>query len=143
MPSTPFAIETPLGPRLAAVLDYWRGLLRGEATMPFADDLDMTRVSALVDDVFVLGVFERPERFRLDLAHLRGAAAGEGLQGRFIDELELPTPFEFLRAQADAAVESQAPTVHRQGGERAYARLLVPLWGEGQVRLLLGAVEWR
>jgi hypothetical protein len=144
MSQTPFAINAPLGPRLAAVMDYWRGLLRGEATIPFADDIDMTRVRALTDDLFVLGVFEKPERFRLDLAHLPGAPKIEAsLQGRFIDEIDLPTPFEFLRAQADAAVESLAPTLHRQGGERAYARLLAPAWGEGQVRLLLGAVEWR
>jgi hypothetical protein len=124
-------------------MDYWRGLLRGEATMPFADDIDMTKLRALADDVFVLGVFEKPERFRLELARSPRAPGLEALQGRFIDEADLPTPLEFLRAQAGATVESEGPTVHRQAGEQAYARLLAPAWGEGQIRLLLGAVEWR
>jgi hypothetical protein len=143
MPNTPFAIDAALGPRLAAVLEYWRGLRRGEAEAPFADDIDMAQVRALADNVFVLGVFAKPERFRLDLARTPGAPAVEAITGRFIDEVILPAPLEFLRAQAAATVEAGAPTLHRQGGERAYARLLVPAWGEGQFKLLLGAVEWR
>lgn len=38
------------------------------------------------------------------------------------------------------------PTLYRHepsGSERPYARLLLPAWGEGQVRLLLGGIEWR
>src|SRR5690242_12371105 len=143
----PFAVDAPLGPRLEALMEYWRKLLRGEATMPFADDVDMAKVKALCSDVFVLGVFERPERFRLDLAHTPFAPEVEAsLVGRFIDEIDLPTPLEFLRAQADATVEGLAPTLHRHapaGSERPYARLLLPAWGEGQVKLLLGGVEWR
>jgi hypothetical protein len=143
----PFAIEAPLGPRLETLLDYWRGLLRGEAAMPFADDVDMTKVKALCSDVFVLGVFERPERFRLDLAHTPFAPEIEAaLVGRFIDEIDLQTPLEFLRAQADATVESLAPTLYRHqpsASEQPYARLLLPAWGEGQVKLLLAGVEWR
>ena len=142
----PFAIERPLPARLGAVLDYWRGLLRGEATVPFADDVDVTKVEALCADVFLLGVFEKPERFRLELARTPHASTVESqLLGRFIDEVELPTPLEFLRAQADAAVESVGPTLYEHspaGGGRPYARLLAPTWGEGQVKLLIGAVEF-
>jgi len=143
----PFAIDAPLGPRLEALLDYWRDLRRGQASVPFADDLDMLEVEGLCSDVFVLGVFEKPERFRLDLIRTPNAAAIEETLGdRFIDEIDLPTPLEFLRAQADATVESRAPTVYRHapsGAGRGYARLLLPAWGEGQIKLLLGAVEWR
>lgn len=145
--TTPFAVEAPLSPRLDDLLEYWRGLRRGDAAMPFADDLDMVTAKAMCSDVFVLGVFERPERFRLDLAHTPNAETVEtGLTGRFIDEIDLPTPLEFLRAQADATVEGMAPTIysHRPTiAERPYARLLLPAWGEGQIKLLLGAVEWR
>jgi len=142
--SAPFAITGPLGPRLDRLMDYWRSLLRGEATMPFADDLDMQRVNACCSDSFVLGVFEKPERFRLDLASTPFAPAVEAtLQGRFIDEIDLPTPLEFLRSQADATVEGGSPTLYEHSGGRSYARLLLPAWGEGQVKLLLGGVEWR
>jgi hypothetical protein len=142
----PFAVESALSPKLAAVMDYWRGLRRGEADIPFADDLDPGQAQALCDDIFVLGVFEHPERFRLDLASTPHAPEMEAeLQGSFLDELELVAPLDYARAQADAAVESRAPTWYRRGPSgsgRGYARLLLPLWGEGQVRLLLGAIEW-
>ncbi len=145
--ATPFAIDRPPPPRLAALLDYWRDLLRGEAETPFADDVDMVKAKALVSDLFILGVFEKPERFRVELAVTPSAPAIQAdLLNRFIDDIDLPTPLEFLRAQADATVESLAPTLydHRpKGGERGYARLLLPFWGEGQVKLLLGALEWR
>lgn len=143
----PFAVDGPLGPRLDKLMAYWRSLLRGEAAMPFADDVDMAEVKTLCSDTLVLGVFERPERFRLDLAHTPFAPDVEAtLVGRFIDEIDLPTPLEFLRAQADATVESLGPTLYRHSpaaSEPPYARLLLPVWGEGQVKLLLAGVEWR
>ncbi|MGA0604060.1 hypothetical protein ACO2Q3_25370 [Caulobacter sp. KR2-114] len=144
---TPFAVTAPLPPRLDSLASYWRGLLRGGAETPFADDLDMAAVNALVSDSFVLGVFEKPERFRMDLAHTPHAPAIEAdLMDRFIDEVALPSPLEFLRAQAEATVEAAAPTVYvhtAEGPERSYQRLLLPAWGEGHVKLLLGALEWR
>lgn len=143
----PFAVDAPLGPRLQSLMDYWESLRRGEASMPFADDVDLMKVKALCSDVFVLGVFERPQRFRLDLAHTPFALQVEAkLEGRFIDEVDLPTPMEFLRAQSDATLEGLAPTLYRHsptGSERPYARLMLPAWGEGQVRLLLAGLEWR
>jgi hypothetical protein len=144
---SPFSIDLPLSPSLDRLLGYWRGLLRGEATVPFADDLNLAKVEALADEVFLLGVFEKPQRFRLDLAHTRQAHQVEAtLTGRFIDEVELPNPLEFLKAQASATVESLAPSFyeHRpKHAERGYGRLLLPAWGEGHVSLLLGAVEFR
>jgi hypothetical protein len=143
----PFAIDGPLPSSLARLLDYWTNLRRGEATIPFADDLDMTKAKELVSDLFVLGVFEKPERFRLELAHAPNAPRlGDLLLGRFVDEVALEGPLEYLRAQADAAVEGLAPTYYEheaRGAERDYARVLLPFWGEGQVKLLLGAIEWR
>jgi hypothetical protein len=143
----PFAIDGPLPTSLAGLFDYWRSLLRGEATMPFADDLDMTKAKGLVSDLFVVGVFEKPERFRLELAHAPNAPRLQDLLlGRFIDEIALESPLDYLRAQADAAVEGLGPTYYEhaaRGDGRDYARLLLPFWGEGQVKLLLGAIEWR
>ena len=145
--STPFAIAAPLSSRLGAVFDAWTGLLRGEATIPFADDLDVVGLEGLCPNLFLLGVFEKPRRFRLDLARTPDAPQIEGaFRGRFIDEVDMPTPMEFLRAQAEAAVESAAATVYDHvpaGAGRAYGRLVLPTWGEGQVSLLVGAVEFR
>jgi hypothetical protein len=139
----PFAVDEVLAPHLDALLTYWRGLLRGEASIPFADDIDMKTVRELCGDVFVLGVFEKPERFRLELAQTpRAPEIQDTLLGRFIDEVALPKPLVFLRAQADAALVGLAPAYYRHEEEPAYARLLLPAWGEGQVRLLLGAIEW-
>jgi hypothetical protein len=144
---SPFSIDQPLSPSLDRVLEYWRGLLRGEATIPFSDDVNMAKVEALTDEAFVLGVFEKPQRFRLELAHTRQALQIETtLMGRFIDEVDLPNPMEFLKAQASATVENMAPSFyeHRpRHADRAYGRLLLPAWGEGHVSLLLGAVEFR
>ena len=139
----PFAIDEALAPRLDAVLNYWRGLLRGEASIPFADDIDMAAVWRLCGDVFVLSVFEKPERFRLGLAQTPNAPEiHDTLLGRFIDEVALPRSLEYLRAQADAAVVGLAPAYYCHEEPPAYARLLLPAWGEGHVRLLLGAIEW-
>ncbi len=145
--AAPFSLETPLSPSLDRLLEYWRGLLRGEATVPFADDVNLAKVEAKASDVFVLGVFEKPERFRLEVARTPAAPEVEAaVLGRFIDEVALPCPLEFLKAQASATVESMGPTFyeHRpKGAERGYGRLLLPAWGEGHVSLLLGAVEFR
>ena len=141
----PFAIDARLGPQLESVLDYWRGLLRGEASMPFADDVDLVNVRGRCPDVFVLDVLERPQRFRMAVAVTPGAPIiADELAGRFMDEVDLPTPLDYVRAQADSTVESLGPTLYRHVDDvaRAYARLLLPAWGEGQVRLLLGAIEW-
>ena len=141
----PFAIDEALSSKLDAVLAYWRALRRGEASIPFADDIDIAAIRALCPDVFILSVFEKPERFRLDLAYAPYAPRIESeLQGRFIDEFDLSSPLDYLRAQADAAVVGLAPTYYRHtpsGAEAAYGRLLLPTWGEGQVKLLLGAIE--
>ena len=142
----PFEADAPLSPRLDAVLEFWRGLRRGQAELPFADDLDLAKSGELCPDLILLGVFEKPERFRLDLALTPHAPQVEAdLQGKFLDELTLPPPLDYLRAQADAAVESAAPTCYRHspaGAERRYARLVLPMWGEGQIKLLLVAIEW-
>ncbi len=45
---------------------------------------------------------------------------------------------KFLRAQASATVEARAPTFYRGAG---YARMLLPMWGDGRIGMLLGALD--
>lgn len=144
-PSHPFRVPRSLDPDLARIRAYWRGLLRGAAEMPFADDLDMNALADLREQLMVIEVFAEPERFRFDIVG-KGIGAPEAV-GRFADEIEPKTPFEFLRAQASVTLEAGRPTLFKRDegadGARGYARLLLPLWGDGHISLVLGAVEWR
>lgn len=143
---TPLAITGPLSARLGEVHDYWRRLLRGEATIPFTDDVDPNLFGGICPDIFLVGVFERPRRFRLDFARMPEAPQVERQYlGRFLDEFDAPTPLEFILAQAAAAAEGPSPTIYQHRPRRrgrAYDRLLLPAWGEGRVSLLIGAVEF-
>ena len=57
-------------------------------------------------------------------------------------------PFEYLISQCSATVEGCLPTYYRHVAVakpknlalKSYARILLPLWGEGHIRMLLGAV---
>jgi len=136
----PFPVPHRLAPDLSRVEAYWRGLLRGGADMPFADDLNPNDLGNLEPRLFVIDVFDNPERFRFAIV---GEALPGGLAGVFLDETALAGPFEFLRAQASATTEAAQPTYFRQeGGKGSYGRLLLPLWGEGRISVLLGAVAF-
>lgn len=138
----PFALPADLTPGLAGAHAYWEGLLRGAAPMPFWDDLVLADMGGARGDTFTLEVFDKPERFRFGLVgeDLKACCAGE-VEGVFLGEGALPEPFDFLLAQASATVESRSPTLHRGGGDRPYARMLLPMWGEGRIGLLLGVIE--
>ena len=130
----PFPLPAALNRDLAAVEALWRGLRRAQNVMPFADDLKPAALAEVTGRVLLLDAFEKPERFRFSL--LGGdllLPQDKALSGEFIDEVDLPGPLGFLRAQASATVEARAPTYHR-------GRLLLPMWGDGRVSLLLGAV---
>jgi hypothetical protein len=137
----PFPLPDALPADLAAVQATWRSLIRGGNEMPFSDDLDPAALSKEAGHVLLLDVFERPERFRF--MHLAGGlllAQQTAFSGKFIDEADLKAPLAFLRAQASATVEARRPTcyAHKDG-----MRLLLPLWGDGRISLLLGAVQAR
>jgi hypothetical protein len=119
---------------------FWRDLLRGGAEMPFADDLRPTELPDLVHRTFLIDVFENPVRFRLQ--SLGMALGPDDLTGRFLDETELHPPLDYLDAQCSATVEAAAPTFFRGEAERPHARLLLPFWGNGQISLLLGAIDF-
>lgn len=137
----PFAITKSLPPPLERARAYWQGLLRGEAEIPFWDDLKLPDLGDLAGDCFTLDAFEKPLRFRFaEIGARLRQSGGADLEGVFLDEAKLASPFDYLLAQASATVEAGQPTLHRVAG--ASARLLLPLWGEGRIGLLLGVVAW-
>ena len=144
-PSHPFRLPRTLDADIARIEAYWRGLLRGDAEMPFADDLDLKALPDLREQVMVIEVFAEPERFRFDIV---GEAIGAPeIVGRFADEIEPKVPFEFVRAQASVTLECAAPTYfkHDEGATssgRGDPRVLLPMWGDGHISLVLGAIEW-
>ena len=135
----PYALPDRLPPRLARVLAYWEGLLRGAAKIPFADDLRPSVLPDLADQLLLIDVFERPIRFRLQSVG-KGLGA-EDLTGQFVDEVRPRVPLDYLASQCNATVEAGAPSFFRSSAGLPHARLLAPLWGEGRINLLLGIVE--
>ena len=140
----PYAVPARLSPDLARVSDYWSGLLRGNAKMPFWDDAKLTDLPDLADRLFLIDVFGAPERFRFNT--IGAAIAGGGEPGRFLDEVELTGPFAFLRSQCSATVEAATATFFQPeappAGGRSYSRLLLPMWGDGRIGMLLGALDF-
>jgi hypothetical protein len=141
--SIPFALPQSIERNLARVLSHWEGLKRADNSMPFWDDLKPSALSDDADNLVLIDVFAKPERFRFNfLAAALTGRYGEALVGKFADDTDLREPFAYLRAQCSATVEAALPTYYRSNGG-AFSRLLLPMWGDGQVRLLLGAVDWR
>jgi hypothetical protein len=145
----PYGLPAKLPPDLTRVLTYWEGLKRGEAEMPFSDDVNISALPDLFDWLMLIEVSDRPVRFRLAIAGgaIKGVTratswASSSMKSRLFD------PLRFLNSQSHATVEGRAPTYYasvptEQGGARTaegYARLLLPMWGDGQVGMLLDAV---
>jgi hypothetical protein len=135
----PFTVPDRLDPKLQPIVSLWERLKRAENGMPFTDDLDLSVLSSLSGKPFLLSVFAGPERFRFEFA-------GDGLQagaGQFIDEAAPDIYFNYLRAQSSATVEAAEPTFLRltQDSGHKFSRVLLPMWGNGQVNMLLGAIE--
>src|SRR6185437_15950280 len=91
-----------------------------------------------------------PQRFRLNSVGDNWLAdSHRDLAGRFLDEIEPGAPpLAFLLSQCAATVESGKPTWHaRHAPERASAtqpafeRLLLPLWGDGRISMIFGAID--
>jgi len=127
-----FAVPRKLAPDLARVLAYWEGLKRGQADMPFWDDVKLTDLPDLRDRLGLVDVFEGPQRFRFGVV---GDGLPPGLGGRFLDEVPPEAPLDYLLAQCSATVEAARPTWFAAAD--GAGRLALPLWGEGQIRMLL------
>lgn len=143
---TPYALPDRLSPVLARVEAYWEGLLRGQAKMPFWDDVRLSDLPDLADRLMLIDVFARPERFRLGV--IGKSITSEALAGKFLDETRLNSPFEFLASQCIATVEAGEGTWFRQERmagaplPRCYSRLVLPMWGEGRIGMLLVAYDF-
>jgi hypothetical protein len=138
--TSPFPLPEKIERDLAQVKTFWEGLRRAENSMPFWDDLKPAALAAVADKVFLVDVFAGPERFRFNqVADALVKSHGGELTGKFADEIDLRDPFGFFRAQASATVEARAPTYYRHEAP-AYARILLPMWGDGRIGMLLGAI---
>ena len=138
----PFALPNAIDPSLTRVLAYWQSLKRAEATMPFWDDVKLSSLPDLAGELMLIDVFNLPERFRFNTVGANIAQRhGDPVVGKFLADIALHRPFRFLRAQSSATVEARAPTYYRDA-EGGSSRLLLPMWGDGRISMLLGAVTW-
>jgi hypothetical protein len=143
----PYALPQKLEPDLAQALAYWEGLKRGEANMPFADDLNPSALPAIAERAMLIEASDRPVRFRFAIVGkaIQARYAGD-LLGKFLDEIEIHDPLRYLASQASATVEGRAPTYYRsappeRGAAAAgYSRLVLPMWGDGHIGALLTVV---
>lgn len=141
----PFLLPERLPPELERVKDYWNGLKRGGNSIPFSDDAQFSTLTQLCPDVMMLTAFEDPARFRLDLVGEDVTRRyGAAIAGQFTDEVDLHAPIEALTDQCRATVERGRPTwFHRAAAAGGgYARLVLPLWGNGHIDMLVGAVHF-
>lgn len=145
----PFPLPASLEADLAAVHAYWASMIRGANDMPFWDDFKPSALPELSDRIALLDVFREP--FRIRFGDILGPGIeqryGKPLRGLFLDEISIGMPFQFLMSQASAAVEGSKPNyflaLASPGKADGYARLLLPMWGNGQVEMLLCAFSWR
>jgi hypothetical protein len=63
--SVPYSVPSKLEADLARVRAYWDGLKRGEAGMPFWDDVDLTALPDLAGRLMLMEVFDKPLAFGL------------------------------------------------------------------------------
>jgi hypothetical protein len=143
----PFALPDKLPLDLDRVWVYWKSLKRGENKIPFWDDLKLSSLPDLADRLMLIDVFERPQRFRFNSVGERiQQSYGGDLAGKFADEIDPKNPLEFFTAQASVTIEANAPTFFTDaatsdsGRNVCDARLLLPLWGNGRIEMMLGAV---
>lgn len=139
----PYPLPRSVPADFVPILSYWKGLRRGEAQMPFGDDLDLSVFKDGADNMVLLDVFDHPKRFRLSIVGggLRDQPNG-AVAGKFLDEIEIPSSFQFFASQASATIESASPSYFRYEGvgpARSYSRLLLPMWGDGRIASLLAA----
>jgi hypothetical protein len=139
MADNPYPLPDRLSPSLQRVLSYWEGLKRAGNEMPFWDDVKLSALPDLTDRLLLIDALPDPERFRINTI---GADVGESaaLRGKFLDEETLPGRLDYLLSQCNATVEARTPTFYRHDGAPPYARILLPMWGDGRIGMLLGAV---
>jgi hypothetical protein len=140
-----YALPQTVAPDLARVKAFWENLKRGEADIPFADDLDLSKLQELATGIVLVAVFDDPLRFRFEwLGQAVEQRYGAPLKGEFSDEVEPRPPLEDFTGQASATVARRVPTFFEgTDGSAGYSRVLLPTWGDGHVAMLLGAISDR
>lgn len=134
----PFALPAKLPSGLGRVRDYWDGLKRGGNEIPFGDDVKLSALAGMEGHLLLVDVFEGPRRFRVNtMGKQIRDWYGADIVGKFADEIEWKGPLAYFAAQASATSEAAEPTYYHDG----FIRLLLPLWGNGYVSMLLGAIE--
>jgi hypothetical protein len=137
-----FALPDRLEPGLERVRAYWNDLKRGGNNIPFWDDVRISTQTWFVDDTMMIEAFENPLRFRFDLVgqdltHCYGVP----FAGKFTDEVDQHPPIDRVTEQCQVTVDQRAPTYFRHAkGNSSYSRLILPLWGNGHIEMLIGAV---
>jgi hypothetical protein len=135
-----YSMPASLEPKLAFICDYWRALRRGGNDIPFWDDVKFSALGSSAEDALLVDVFESPLRFRLGLAgRSMTARLGPELGGKFLDKFEPEGPFDHLETQCATTVRLRAPTFFRHRSPPGYARIALPLWGNGRIQMLLVA----
>lgn len=138
----PFALPSDMDIGLAGVHDHWLSLRRGQADIPFADDVKLGALHDADVDLMLIDVFEHPTRFRITIAGPRIAGRyGQLVEGLFADEITPQAPLDYFLSQCSATVETRAPTCFRST-QSSYARLMLPLWGDGHINSLLSAIKF-
>lgn len=145
--TNPYPLPQQLSRDLSQVFNYWSNLRRAGNSIPFWDDLNLSALPGLTERLFLLDVFEKPERFRFNLVgKVLSERAGESPAGHFADSIKPRAPFGFVLSQASATVEACAPTFYQHRPQEAgpgFSRILLPMWGDGHVGMLLGAIDLR
>ncbi len=154
MTNEPYPVPRKLESGLAPVLAFWQGLRRREAEIPFWDDIDISALPDVSGRLMLLEASDQPVRFRCGFGvvgeEIKRQYGGD-LASKFLDEIEVRHPLQFLISQSSATIESRRPTYYRhalakKGGsshvEREYARLVLPMWGNGHIGMLLVAFAW-
>jgi hypothetical protein len=132
-------IPGDLNPALRQILSYWENLRRADNSMPFWDDVNLSALPEAAGRLLLIDAFAAPERFRINtIGQDLAAEQGTSLRGKFIDDFALGGQLRDLRAQASATIAVRAPTFH-QGA--SFSRILLPMWGDGHIGMLLGAVD--
>lgn len=134
----PYELPDILPSFFPQVLSYWKELRRGQAEIPFADDISRTALQEHENELFLIDAFARPFRYRFGLvgAHLTEAYGSE-VAGIYLDELDPRPPLNLIHSQASSVTEVRKPSFYRT---ETYARLILPAWGDGRVSALLGAI---
>lgn len=134
----PFELPESLPSAFSEVLFYWRELRRGQAMIPYSDDIRLSALPGRENDLVLLDALANPRRFRFGIVGTNITKAyGKNIAGLFLDELEPSQPIELIHSQASAATELRAPTYF---AGKEHARLLLPTWGDGHVSALLGII---